>query len=131
MVHGAIPIGIEEIPALIGVSKALFTQVSQPILLIEGDFCELEWPSADVIYVAATCFSPSALKELIYKLRYCDPATRIAVITIELPEMQFECIAQIPVRFAWGGSMLRVYRNSPPPQISRPGNLRGPLSSHE
>ncbi len=109
-VWGAAPIGIEEVPALGGATQALFNGLSISGTVIVGNFETVEWPDADVIYVAGTCFSPSAVRDLQRKLAHCSAKTKIAVITLELPTTQFDLIDAVSVRFAWGKSMLRVYR---------------------
>jgi SAM-dependent methyltransferase len=106
---GVAPIGIEEVPALGGATQALFNALSISGTVIVGNYETVEWPDADVIYVAGTCFSPSAVRELQRKLSHCSAKSKIAVITLELPLRQFDLIESVPVRFPWGKTMLRIY----------------------
>jgi SAM-dependent methyltransferase len=108
-VFGAEPIGIEEVPALGTATRELFKCLSISGTVIVGDFAEVEWPDVDLIYIAGTCFSPSAVGELQRRLLQSSVKTKIAVITLELPTTLFDLVDAVSVRFPWGKSMLRIY----------------------
>lgn len=108
--YGVTPLGIEIVPSLISMSHLLWHRLSVSGTLIEGDFSSVEWPDVDVVFIAGTCFADQFIFLLIQKLKQLSPEVRIAVITLTLPSVDFELISQVPVRFSWGASMLRLYR---------------------
>lgn len=111
--YGITPLGIEIVPSLISMNQWLWQHLSVSGTLIQGDFSEVDWPDADIVFIAGTCFSDRLVSLLIQKLKRLSLEVKIAVITLTLPSADFELIAQMPVRFSWGASTLRLYRVAP------------------
>jgi hypothetical protein len=85
------------------------------------DFLESDWRDADIVYICATCFTPSLLALLFSKLCLLKPGAQVILLDkeiafidgistdLKLPLMQFEFQFSEQCETTWGYGLAHVY----------------------
>ena len=111
--YSIVPIGIEAIPIVGETAEWTLRYLGVPGTIMRGDLESIEWPVADVIVVAGTCFSTETTAAIRRQMRRCQAGTTLVAISVELPVENWVLVKTIPARFAWGETMIRVYNSRP------------------
>lgn len=111
--YNVAPIGIEAIPIVAETAEWTLRYLGLSGTIICGGLESIEWPVADVIVVAGTCFSTETTAAIRRQMRRCQVGTTLVAISVELPEENWVLVRTIPARFAWGETMIRVYNSRP------------------
>ncbi|OAI48476.1 hypothetical protein AYO45_04955 [Gammaproteobacteria bacterium SCGC AG-212-F23] len=111
--------GIEFLPGLSACSQQvknkLLTQSAvsaakkASVEFVQGDFLQIDFSDADVIYLHATTFSADLWQQLIVKLTTLKPGTRFITITKRLPETHFQLLHEQPLQMTWGEASAFIY----------------------
>ena len=113
-------IGIELLPPLYKQSKTQLQKATQEyeddkaclkrIELINDNFLNADFQDADIIYVAATCFSDITWHQLIEKMARLKPGSRIIVTTRTIEHEQIKCIYKGIDLMSWGLCPVHIYQ---------------------
>jgi precorrin-6B methylase 2 len=91
------------------VEKEYLAQMER-IQFIKDSFLHYDFSDADIIYVAATCYSEVTWNELITKMARLKSGSRIIVTTKTIDHEQFEPIYQGIELMSWGLCPIRIYK---------------------
>lgn len=80
------------------------------IQFIKGDFFDIDYNDANIIYIAATCLSDETWKKLIHKMSTLKPGTRIIVATKSIQHEKFQKIYQCVDLMSWGLCPVKIYK---------------------
>lgn len=91
--------------------KALLPNKVVPVEFIHGDFLEVDFSDADIVFVNATCFKGELFDALIKELLKLKVGTRIILGSASLDEIGgFELKYQHHHLMSWGLSHIRIYK---------------------
>jgi tRNA G46 methylase TrmB len=80
------------------------------IHFIQDSFLEYDFHNANVIYIAATCFSETTWESLINKMATLPSGTRIIVATKNIQHERFDLIYQGVEIMSWGLCTVSIYK---------------------
>ena len=91
-----------------GVEESYLKQVAT-IQFIHHNFLDYDFADANIIYVAATCFTDSTWEKLIHKMAGLKSGTRIIVATKNIQHERFEVMYQGTELMSWGLCPVTIY----------------------
>lgn len=88
----------------------IYLKQNSSIEFIKDSFFNYDFLDADVIYIAATCFTETTWENLIKKMTNLKPGTRIIVATKTIQHGKFELIYQGKELMSWGMCNVNIYK---------------------
>lgn len=83
-----------------------------PIRILEEDFLTVDWSHATIVYVCATCFTPSLLVSIIEKCMSLRTGSRLILLDKEITSEfhnSFQLINTITCKTSWGEGIASIY----------------------
>ncbi len=112
--------GIEILSDIAKIARGSFLALTKSLQRIEvlskqtyyvdtGDMFSCILPPADVIFLAATCFSKKQLSVLSSRLANCKPGTQLITLTQRLENPHIKLMNQKKIECGWGSSIAYIY----------------------
>lgn len=100
---------VKEMKRITGNSEWKLPEIS----LVNGDFLEVDWDEADIIFVNSTCFENSLMNCIAVKASLCKKGTIMITLTKEVPDPDNWTLRdQFRRKMSWGEATVFVQTKS-------------------
>jgi SAM-dependent methyltransferase len=88
---------------------------NQSVDFVRGDFCEVNFKDADVIFTHSTCFSDETMAKLIKAFSCLKPGARVITVSKSIISPYFITVYSDKIQMGWGEGTIYIYaRNNTP-----------------